>query len=559
MSKKSLDPLAPHLKIKNGYIFYDRLKNSNNAIQAPFWRIIYQSAMTEFDDSLDIFNNVTNSRVGQSLINRGYIELEKEVKFLKEITGTNIQTPEWEEYPKYINTINNIIGLKDDYANLLKLIQQKSHGKNRAVGAMSYLDGYLTTELSNNLHNFLKTKKAEQIMTLFDSNNQWEKEFDKIFEKSLEDAIKKIANQTDYIDGEEVKIWKETAKLLDKTQSYFSEIKSIVGQRYKIDKVSKEIYQWDKERRARGQKGTRGLSTKIKNSYGIGEREKRSIAGLVEEYVSAAFEGKHQVNEKGIVFSSNVMRTDAAKIYSSDATIDLDKLTKQLNLNTLDSGSLLDASHKLESFYNNYLKKLPETFVVYESTKSYSMGDSFRGFHGGGKQPLTALPAFLDEVGANVDGQTLINLLYNTVDGTIQHDRQSEIKDNISLLLSEYMASYLFDDWASIGDISKSNIIHIFNLDGVRVPLSYLLIAMGKATEQIKDSSTYLKTSYQLPKQIKWPNPIGKNEGDEPFDKERGILSYWDEQKEIFHKEGSFSIKFLSNFKTLIKQLLASI
>lgn len=557
-NQKTSRNLENQLKFDNGFVFYERL-NDDKAFQASYWKKIYTSSMSDFNSSLNIFNELNNEVVGESLIKRGYIEQQKELNFLRKIFHISITDLRWQDYPKYINKINEIIGLQDDYKYLLQTIKKRSTGKERAPSAMAYLESYLTTTLTENLRRFFQTKQAKDIIEVFEDKELWDYEFRRIYSKSLEEAIVKISNQKEKIDKEEIQIWKKVINLLNTTESYFDEIKSLVAERYNLDKVSEEVFKWEKERRNNKITSTRGLHTKIKNSYNIGEREIRSINGLVEEYVSAAFKGKGEINEKGVVFPSNVMRADTAKVYSANLTLNLTPITENLKEWSSESKSLIDAERILDRFNKEYLDNIPETFVVYENTKAYTMGNSFRGFHSGGAKPLKSLPEYLEAMEATFDGKDLVTLLYNTVNGTIGYDRQEEIKENSSLVLSELLANFMFDDWASIGNTTNQNAIHMFNLNGVRIPLSYLLIAMGMAVKEVSNSKTYFKVSFNLPKEIKWPNPIGRNEGDEPWDPGRGMVSYWQEQKEIFEGQSKFSVKFLSNFKTLLADLLRNL
>ena len=543
--------LARQLTLKRGLVFYDRL-NKDDAFQAAYWKKIYQSSMREFESNMQVFNNYTHFQVGQTLIRRGELEQQKELNFLKTIYGYSQGKLDWEEYPKYINTINQIVGMKDDYENLLKLIKKKSVGKERAPIAFAYLDSYLTTTLTENLRQFFSTKKAEEIMNLLD-NVRWQTEFDKIYEKSLKEAILKISEQVEIIENEEVQIWKNISNLLDKTETFFDEIKSLIYTRYNLESASNQIFEWEKERRAKNRIGTRGLNKAVASSYGIKEIEKRSIAGLVQEYATHAFKDKIEINEKGAVFPSNVMRADAVKVYSADININLDKLVDTLKLNSLESRNLIDAEKILDNFNQNFMSGLDDTFVVYENTKAYSMGSSFRGFGSGGSKPLNSLPEYLDGMGVNINGHEIVELLYNTAKETIGDGRREEVKEKSSLLLSQYLANFMFDDWASIGNTSNTNAIHMFNLNGVLVPLSYLLIATGKAIETLNVNNSYFKISFKVHDEIKWPNRI------EPWEEKRGMLSYWEEQKEIFDKKSSFNVKFMSNFKNLITQLLKTL
>jgi hypothetical protein len=60
-----------------------------------------------------------------------------------------------------------------------------------------------------------------------------------------------------------------------------------------------------------------------------------------------------------------------------------------------DSISLNDAAEIMKRFYNDHLSNLDNSFIVYGSTKSYSLSDNFRGFHGGGERNLSDAVAII--------------------------------------------------------------------------------------------------------------------------------------------------------------------
>jgi hypothetical protein len=87
------------------------------------------------------------------------------------------------------------------------------------------------------------------------------------------------------------------------------------------------------------------------------------------------------------------MKTDTVTIYSYENTLDVSKgaeaIVNSLNETMMGSESLLDATNRMRQFYQETLSNLDETFIVYGSTKLYSMSESFtRGFHGGGERSL---------------------------------------------------------------------------------------------------------------------------------------------------------------------------
>ena len=115
-------------------------------------------------------------------------------------------------------------------------------------------------------------------------------------------------------------------------------------------------------------------------------------------------------------------------------------------------------------------------------------------------------------------------------------------------------AELLFDDWISIGAPSSgTKAIHVLQLEGIQLPLSVFLIAAGKAMVNASaDMERIIKISVKLPGPIKYPNPI-KTAGGHMSE----ILDKWDEQAAIAAEQSSFSMIFLTNFKSLISSWIA--
>lgn len=66
-------------------------------------------------------------------------------------------------------------------------------------------------------------------------------------------------------------------------------------------------------------------------------------------------------------------------------------------------------------------------------------------------------------------------------------DEHGTVNQELRNQMSELVAYFLFDDWNQIG-ASNSNSIHLFNLNGVNIPLSYLLIGLGTAIQEVDKS-----------------------------------------------------------------------
>ena len=526
--------------LKDGYVFYQRL-NSPDGQQN--WKNLYQSAMSDFS-SMELGSyQTTYSDIADRLISAGQAEQAKERRLLQEIFGVNIGNISLNEYPKFIKAINESMGLKDQFQNLIVKLR-RNKGRERAPTAASYFDSYLSTAITKRLRDFIDTQKGMELIA--DGNyNGWMEELTGIIEISIEDAVKKMSEQKDKIDGEEVQIWAEATSLLQKTNGQLQQFKNDVFKRFNLQNVIREIFDWQTKRYQEQRKTTRGLAKTVKGSMNMGEIGARSAAGFVEEYIVSSMQS---MSRDGGTLSSNMVKSDNIHLFSATVDISLDNIFQQLN-DSLTGNSLEKNRGIIENFYNNYLGKIKDGFIVFENVKNYSLGNNFRGFSAGTSQPLSQLPSILNEIGLNIDGDSLVNLLYNTIGGAIGEDRQSYVRDQIRLSMSGAIANFLFDDWQMIGQ-SGDRSIHIFNLNGVLVPLSYLLISMGEAIKRVQRApSDYFKVTFNMPGSILWPERVPMSDGENIYD-------YWEQQRQDVESRSTFSIKFLANFKSLLGQLI---
>lgn len=547
----------------NGYVFYESL--NDDQLKRNIWRRIYQSAMSEFDQHLTFYNTVSSSDIGQMLINQGYAEQRKELRFLNQNYGIPENPIPIKQYNEYINKINQLMGLKENYRNLLTLMKQGyknrgNEGKDRAYTATAYFESYYGTQIRDGFDVFLRTEKAKQLI-LNDDKATFCAELKQIAQDAILKTFTEISKRTDSVDGQSFQLWQNVLNLLKSADTQLRQLQSEVLKRYDIDKIINDIYTWDKERRADGKRtnSLRGLRKNIDFTLKKSEIKSRINAGYIEEYMSQAFASGTAIgvdgarNIRGGVIKSNIAKTDSVLLSSTEIEVSLDSMINEMNKVMSSSHSLEDASRILTDFYYNYLDKMPNTFVIYENTKAYSLGKNFGGFSGGASQPLSNLPHVLDSMGVKLDGEGLVTALYNTMNGAIGQDYKDELKNDTSRVLSAYMANFLFDDWDLIGD-TTNNAIHMFNLDSIRVPLSYLLIATGTAMQQVAaNPNSYFHVSIHTPKETIWNETDGHIT---PFDTSVGMVNYWNQQRSAALNGSTFSIKFLSNFKTIVKGLL---
>lgn len=539
------------------FVFYKRL-NDDNAFQSNHWKRVYNTANSYFNKDLGSLEGKEVKKIGNSLINKGKAEKTKELKLFKEKLGiSNID--EQTDYSTYINSINKIIGLRDDYEKLLRLMKQQAKEKNRATGAMSYFESYLQTTLTDNIRNFIYSNNGKKTVEEYIEKNSlksWEDNLERIIIKSFDDAIKKIGNRKDLLGDEELSLWKDVIKLLDKSEQQYKLLHSTIYTRYNLGNVKEELNNWFMGLTKTGT--TKGLSTFIKNAYNMKELNYRSAAGFMEEFMENMLPDKIEIAEgknyyrSSSVMGSNMLKADSVQLYSENINFKLQELTDRMSSEITGSSNLKGSRNQLETFYNEHLKDVDDLFVTYTSTKLYSLGDNFRGFDGA-KLKGAGIIKFLNDVTNNKsEGQKAIRLLINCAYGTIGENQKERVKTNITTMLSEYMAELLFDDWTTLGK-EDNNAIHIFTLNNIKVPLSVLLISAGQALlNSQKSLRRWFKIYYTIPEEI-------KKYKDETIEVEEGkvLKDYWIEQRNYSIKQTELEIKFLGNFKQILNELIS--
>lgn len=533
-----------NFSMKDNYVFYERL-NDDDTAQSHIWKKLYTTAMTEFSDGLAFFNVVNANTIGNSLISQGYAEQARELNFLNQAFGIQVNGKiHISEYTKYINQINNILKTVDDYKRISNLLKQnktkKKTSKEDYNEIMSMVDKEFYNYFYNDIYNFLSQDKN---IIYLNNATAFTSKINDIAERALEKSISKLSLNNDKVKNDNARIWIEVLNLLRKSEQQFQQLHSILFQRYNLDIVLDNLYQWDKNRRNNNTKSLKGLSRQIKTKSEITVKEFNNINKIIEQ-IASSLSGNYSLSTSGTkkIGGSNT-NIQNVTLVSVAGRLGLEGLVDFFGTQMTNENSLDNISSLIENF-SNYMNSFRDIFVIYEAI-DLNVDEGMAGSY-----PLNMLPTFLNRIGTNIDGDKLVSVLYNTIPGAIGADSAGIIKDNISLVMSEAMAGYLFNDWNSIG-VSTGNNIHMFNLDGIKIPLSYLLIATGQTILDIQSNpSSYFNVNFNLPGGILYPEKIT------PFDNSIGMGGYWDEQRQAAIGGSTFSIRFMESFKGKIRSLL---
>lgn len=556
------------LSLKNGYVVYTRGATS----EQEYWRRKHYQAISGADSIQGFYTQETVAKyktAGAALISLAGSEREKELELIR---SAGFDVDDAGDVKTFVENFNKVLMGKEQFKNaktrLKAALQKEKQDKQyRAPTIASFFTSYLGTELNKNINAFIGSNSASLVSQDFSA---WDAQFDQIINKSIKQAFKNMLTKVESVEGKELygdsSQWKEVyeaSRQIANFDDYFIEMI-----RSKIDFSRIQNILSNKSVKLQN-KTRRGVRKVIDSEEGLGlrsEKKSRSIGGSVEEYVmsilstlGSALSTSSSTGTR--VFTSEKLKTDNVTIYSYEASIDYGQmaqnLTDLLNDKLQESSSLNHAAEIMESFYEENLSKLDKTFIVYGSTKSYTMSESFKGgFSAGTTRKLADAQEILSKagIGNSTAVESYLNVAYNTGSGAYFSGRRAEVEENFKTALMSAAAHLLFDDWVSIGNTSTggAKAIHVLQLEGLNLPLSVFLEATGKAmTESIDDVERMVKVSIKLPgATLHGESPMSASTKEE-------VLAEWEHQAAQAKSESTFSMHFLSNFKTIISQWIS--
>ena len=146
--------------------------------------------------------------------------------------------------------------------------------------------------------------------------------------------------------------------------------------------------------------------------------------------------------------------------------------------------------------------------------------------------------------GKNVS--TFVGAIEQLASGAIGQDMsESDYAD----IIAKNIAYLLFDDYDAIGAglTNGPTSVHLMNLNGMFLPISTILYALGDALSQDQKITGIVKTSITLP-EIKFKTP----EDQRSFEQANSGLSAWGAQKTEMLSQGEIETHFLANLRTML-------
>lgn len=544
----------------SNYVYYQRLATDERFKTSS---LIYMKAMVTTDNYNKIIKDLNLNIVGL-LKAQAAAEREKEINVLRRI-APNVNYTDMSPI-ELINQINKLIGLRDQYENYLKYIRDwypKTQAKNMSPVVSSYMSSKIASLINREYIEDFKNAVGEMVAANKDSTKikQIAENFaNKVIENFIADTnnitteLLTEMSMVNYTLGEENLVWEQ---ILNQINS---------------DANAKNVFITDVMNRF-------GLKEKVIKAYDlINSKKRKTYKGAMRKAIelTAAPQGGYIYEVitgfmQGFAVNSNISTSRISDKGTTDlltVKVDFDyqdmvkSKVEELQIGVSDKA---DAVKKMTEFSEFLKNNVGDGFIIYGNAKSYKLNrlSDMKGYFNGGSRNIKQLPSFMAQYDIPISEDT-VELIINTIPGAIL-EGNTTVQDFLTGALAGQVAKLLFDDWTTIGDSGGNfDAIHVFNLSGITIPLSYLLEKMAEAAEQAADEliahpSSYVQVQFNLPSDIKFREPSQTTAFiQEGRDKHRNLQTAWEAQKEDALKS-TFGINFLSNFNQLLNQLMESL
>ena len=557
MPQKQNVSLLKH--IEDGFVYYENLEDYMT--QGPeHWRDLAYYAQNE----LTIPRHVTTkdfSSIGQELKELGEIERRKEIRLIAKALGVSPNELLNDSVEKFIRNFNEILIGKRNYDNLLKRIDNElkrsdsdSSYRARSPIITSYFATYFVNSFSDEL---LKVFKKLD----FDADADYSKilrgKIEKAFDRAVDAAIDKMGSAKENQHGisADEEMWSDIKEFYKNNPDFVKQIRGLVRANFGIEDFTKDVENMYKE-----SKMTREVFYK-KNLRKNGalnfynEQKARSFGGRLAEFLFAAMRsiGAGMSDSAVLGQDTAVAKADTLTVFSFNANVNTARILDSITNAYTKNNSLKTLRDKLAQESKKF-SNLDDTFIIYTSDKTFTLGSGFKDLKDGGSQKLSAAADVLDQVGIG-NAEDFIGTMYSTLRGAMAAGMHEQLEEELRRALISAMLYLFFDDWETLGkDTGGATVIHTFNLNGILYPLSALLIAAGTAIERAANDINVSGINNSIIR-IGFSDPGDIEFHDKAVSFEEAYARF-QEQRKIAYDSYTFHVTFLANVKDLLRNLI---
>ena len=444
------------------------------------------------------------------------------------LTAHGLKNP-GNNWGKLITGLNEILGTRESFNRNMNILKQVVEGQTKEYRDVN---DFFIKKLQSAIYESLEVNVNESAYV--------------ILEKAVRQAINKMANITETIDSkgnvkkrrpkegeQQLQAFAELFKVIQKILSLdlLTQIDELLNLTNYIEKARQDVIYNNNN------KENKKAQTKLTYS---GKGNKGTLAELLRNMV---IQGIGSGYGEGLTWA--VAENPGGLNYKPDnylATIDVSYVdsAKYVKDNKLAQG---------RSNRNKGIATMEELYrrvgdakghIVLISDKNYIINQAFvdkGGFVAQGATSLNALAGLFSSLhitGFNINA--LINYLANVGDGMVEENAD----EHILKMIATQVGNFLFDDLSFSSVPVNANVIHIFNLSGIYVPLSIVLegVKMGVGNIQNTDLSSYVEVNFS-------PS------GDKPEEWHREEAP-WINFRNAKMANNTLSVNFLRDFASII-------
>lgn len=408
---------------------------------------------------------------------------------------------------------------------------------------------------------------------------------DNAYEKAIKATIKGWLNSSDFQNGvmirgqenglQDTQAYKQVYEwllTLEKDIDLNNNFVKAIYNTYELDELKKIIEDILKETKI-----TKGISASL--SKQIADKVKLQQTGyekgeMSEELLTIISE--HMLNDalpSGSIYNAVVKRvgSSGAKpdiIWSFSFPEDHKSITNKIDnayktvIRLSKDEQNINSSNRLKNMEKQ--KELAEAltntkgFMIYVNAKDYTIFDGFRGYHAGSPISLNTYQAILKKTKYPENWiRKIIGAVRQTLNGAIGGEsfkRSQKIHSHIALTI----ATFLFDDVDTIGDemSNGTNHVHLFNLNGIYLPLSLILYLLYfsfiKSIKAIKEGNSGVSSTMKINRGNLVTVKISGLENIKYKSDSEYEVNWWNIQKDEAMRDITVTIDFLRGIKEIL-------
>ena len=515
------------------YVFYQRL--NTDGFYPTLGKYVQYA-------SLRILNQTEKySNESDSVYAMAKAEFRKEKMLLEEKFGVSLNMDyytggDYNNYKEVIDAINSVLNLKNIYERNKALIKN-TNGQRAVFSVFHTYFMQAWDEMADKVQKEYAKEFAQNGNIVLSLENA----IDNILPDILDLGIRKM------LDGAELEsgIGVTSPELKNAYKGLISEIGNIKTEgslanqlyhAYELDKLKdgliEEISQNINFNSLKGK-----VRAKVdSNIYSRGGLGLEAIETAIFQQIGRAVGGKAIHSGQVKIKADNILTIGINPSLVQEA---LEKAGKNRNENI-----------KAFSELGEKISKLNDGFIVYSSDKNYTLNKNFGGFSSGKSEKISV---FLERIYKNNDSfTTLLGAINQLGEGAMLAKKEADFER----LLAQDVAYLLFDDYTTIGEADVGGrSIHVMNLNGIIVPLSFILHCLGEAIDFAFIDANSVKKIVDV--NIKVPKIEFETQGEQlDWQEKNPEQNAWDFQRQQTLTKSTIQAKILKNFKSIIANYL---